>query len=157
MWVQVEWGIFCKKNEGKAHNVRGGLIKLEPVAIFGVHDLRCQSNFSLPTHPIFRLIIHHYFPSNSFLLIHYSSIFFIIYILFILQQLNITLMYLRNAFIVDLEIRKGQRVLNLDSVAGSSEQWLQSNVLIFDTWHWWLHSGQKQPSGSIPYNFLMID
>lgn len=63
----MEWGIFCKKNEGEAHNVRGGLIKLEPVAIFGVHDSRCHSNFSLPTHPFFRFIIHHYFPRNSFL------------------------------------------------------------------------------------------
>lgn len=63
----------------------------------------------------------------------------------VFPQLNITLMYLRNAFIVDLVIEKGERVLKLDSVAGSSKQWLQTNVLVFDTWHWWSHTGNKQP------------
>ncbi|KAL3821386.1 hypothetical protein ACJIZ3_007291 [Penstemon smallii] len=66
-----------------------------------------------------------------------STIFF--------PQLNFTLMYMRNALIVDIAKEKGGKVLKLDSVATSAKQWLESDILIFDTWHWWLHTGRKQP------------
>ncbi|PIN04669.1 hypothetical protein CDL12_22794 [Handroanthus impetiginosus] len=60
-------------------------------------------------------------------------------------KLNLTLMYMRNAFIVDISIMKQAKVLNLNSVADSADQWLKSDILIFDTWHWWLYTGKKQP------------
>ncbi|KAL8506315.1 hypothetical protein ACS0TY_017253 [Phlomoides rotata] len=62
----------------------------------------------------------------------------------IFPDLNVTLMYLRNAVIVDIVTENGSRVLKLDSVAASSRQWLQADILIFDTWHWWLYTGRKQ-------------
>ncbi|KAH6795546.1 hypothetical protein C2S51_036532 [Perilla frutescens var. frutescens] len=74
----------------------------------------------------------------------------------VFPQLNITLMYLRNAFIVDLVIQNGKRVLKLDSVAASSKQWLQTNVLIFDTWHWWTHIQNKQPWDFIKYGNTIV-
>ncbi|KAL0320430.1 UNVERIFIED_CONTAM: protein trichome birefringence-like 43 [Sesamum radiatum] len=60
-------------------------------------------------------------------------------------KLNITLMYMRNAFIVDIATEKAAKVLKLNSVAASAKQWLHSDVLIFNSWHWWLHTGKKQP------------
>ncbi|KAG8364768.1 hypothetical protein BUALT_Bualt18G0033100 [Buddleja alternifolia] len=63
-----------------------------------------------------------------------------------MQQMNLTLMYMRNAFIVDIAQRKSVKVLKLNSISpASAKQWLQSDILIFDTWHWWLHTGRKQP------------
>ncbi|KAI3465879.1 hypothetical protein Pfo_022542 [Paulownia fortunei] len=61
-------------------------------------------------------------------------------------HLNLTLMYMRNAFIVDIAItERAVKVLKLNSVAASAKQWLKSDILIFNTWHWWLHTGKKQP------------
>ncbi|KAH0983003.1 hypothetical protein GBA52_010180 [Prunus armeniaca] len=38
------------------------------------------------------------------------------------------------------------RVLKLDSISTQDEElWLGIDVLIFNTWHWWLHTGRKQP------------
>ncbi|KAB2611600.1 protein trichome birefringence-like 43 [Pyrus ussuriensis x Pyrus communis] len=52
----------------------------------------------------------------------------------------------RNAFIVDIVGTPDARVLKLDSISTENEQlWLQNDVLIFDSWHWWLHVGRKQP------------
>ncbi|XP_057796154.1 protein trichome birefringence-like 41 [Salvia miltiorrhiza] len=112
-----------------ARKVRGKRIMFvgDSLSMNQWQSLACMINAAYPTTP--------YQPIKTTALL--STIIF--------PKLNITLMYLRNAFIVDLLIQNGKRVLKLDSVAGSSKQWLQSNLLIFDTWHWWLHGGNKQP------------
>ncbi|KAL7143628.1 hypothetical protein ABFS83_08G205100 [Erythranthe nasuta] len=90
-------------------------------------SLACMILSSYPRSP--------YHPTNTPPL---STIFF--------PELNLTLMYMRNALIVDLEIQKTHKVLKLDSInSATANQWLQTDVLIFDTWHWWLHTGRKQP------------
>ncbi|XP_022847772.1 protein trichome birefringence-like 43 [Olea europaea var. sylvestris] len=63
----------------------------------------------------------------------------------VFPQFNFTLMYSRNALLVDITMENSTRVLKLNSVDGSAKQWLGSDILIFDTWHWWLHTGRKQP------------
>ncbi|KAK4420956.1 protein trichome birefringence-like 43 [Sesamum alatum] len=60
-------------------------------------------------------------------------------------KLNMTLMYMRNAYIVDIATERAAKVLKLNSVAASAKQWLKTDILIFNTWHWWLHTGRKQP------------
>ncbi|KAK3039051.1 hypothetical protein RJ639_028502 [Escallonia herrerae] len=57
---------------------------------------------------------------------------------------NISVMFLRNALLVDVVDEGYERVLKLDSINGA-KQWEGIDVLIFDSWHWWLHSGRKQP------------
>ncbi|PHU12535.1 Protein trichome birefringence-like 43 [Capsicum chinense] len=64
---------------------------------------------------------------------------------FSIPSKQVTLSYVRNALLVDIVREKSKRVLELNSVAVSSKLWTGYDVLIFDTWHWWLHTGKKQP------------
>ncbi|XP_059664988.1 protein trichome birefringence-like 43 [Cornus florida] len=57
---------------------------------------------------------------------------------------NVSFMFYRDAFLVDLVNENGERVLKLDSME-SSKMWKGIDTLIFNTWHWWLHTGRKQP------------
>ncbi|XAR49514.1 hypothetical protein NMG60_11032746 [Bertholletia excelsa] len=60
-------------------------------------------------------------------------------------EYNASIMFLRNPFLVDITREKIGRVLKLDSVNQSSAIWNGMDVLIFNSWHWWLHTGRKQP------------
>ncbi|KAL3646239.1 hypothetical protein CASFOL_011419 [Castilleja foliolosa] len=58
---------------------------------------------------------------------------------------NISLMLSRNAFLVDLVIdQKKGRILKLDSIQNGNS-WIGFDMLIFNTWHWWLHKGSQKP------------
>ncbi|KAM7471188.1 hypothetical protein LguiA_009371 [Lonicera macranthoides] len=57
---------------------------------------------------------------------------------------NVTLMLSRNAFLVDNVNEKNRSVLKLDSI-NNAKQWKGFDTLIFNTWHWWLHTGRQQP------------
>ncbi|KAM1078193.1 hypothetical protein ACFX19_025893 [Malus domestica] len=65
---------------------------------------------------------------------------------FTFLEYNLKVSFSRNAFIVDIVGTPDGLVLKLDSISPENEQlWLQNDVLIFDSWHWWLHVGRKQP------------
>ncbi|CAH9126929.1 unnamed protein product [Cuscuta epithymum] len=57
---------------------------------------------------------------------------------------NVSIFLFRAAFLVDL-VRQDDdiRVLKLNSISNGT-QWKEMDVLIFDSWHWWLHTGRKQ-------------
>ncbi|WCJ23605.1 TRICHOME BIREFRINGENCE-LIKE 43 [Euphorbia peplus] len=57
---------------------------------------------------------------------------------------NVSLMFSRNAFLVDIVKDKNGRVLKLNSIS-DGELWKGADTLIFNSWHWWVHTGRKQP------------
>lgn len=62
----------------------------------------------------------------------------------ILQEYGVSITFSRNAFLVDLVKQKVGRVLKLNSIA-NGVSWKGYDAIVFNTWHWWLHTGRKQP------------
>ncbi|XP_022952625.1 protein trichome birefringence-like 43 [Cucurbita moschata] len=63
---------------------------------------------------------------------------------FTFTEYGLKVMFVRKAFIVDIIDTKMGRVLKLNSI-DSQKMWEGIDVLIFNSWHWWLHAGRKQP------------
>ncbi|ONI16580.1 hypothetical protein PRUPE_3G107900 [Prunus persica] len=63
---------------------------------------------------------------------------------------DVSIVLSRNAFLVDVVNESNGRVLMLDSIQNGS-YWRTFDVLVFNTWHWWLHSGRKQPWAEVRY------
>ena len=60
------------------------------------------------------------------------------------QEYDFKVLFYRNAFLVDITNTSEGRVLNLDTIAGA-QVWNGIDVTIFNTWHWWTHTGSEQP------------
>ncbi|KAM7250465.1 hypothetical protein ACFE04_022348 [Oxalis oulophora] len=62
---------------------------------------------------------------------------------FSLQDYGVSLMWLKNGFLVDMAHEKVGKVLKLDSIS-RGEQWLEADMLIFNSFHWWTHTGRQK-------------
>ncbi|GMY33569.1 protein trichome birefringence-like 42, partial [Fagus crenata] len=58
-------------------------------------------------------------------------------------EYGVSIMFLKNGFLVDVVKEKVGRVLKLDSIS-TGNQWKGVDVLIFNTNHWWTHTGRSQ-------------
>ncbi|KAK1284936.1 hypothetical protein QJS10_CPB20g01984 [Acorus calamus] len=57
---------------------------------------------------------------------------------------DVSVAFIKTWFLVDLVNNKDGVALVLDSIQGGKE-WLGMDVLIFNSWHWWTHTGKGQP------------
>ncbi|GLU18022.1 hypothetical protein SLE2022_343450 [Rubroshorea leprosula] len=63
--------------------------------------------------------------------------------IFSFPEYGLTVSWLKNGFLVDVVTEKIGRVLKLDSIS-TGDQWLGTDMLIFNTYHWWTHTGRIQ-------------
>ncbi|PQQ13752.1 protein trichome birefringence-like 43 [Prunus yedoensis var. nudiflora] len=61
-----------------------------------------------------------------------------------MKQYNVSVMFERNVFLVDIEKEGSWQVLKLNSIK-DTKVWEGMDVLIFNTWHWFIHTGNIQP------------
>uniref|UniRef100_J3L2E4 Uncharacterized protein n=2 Tax=Oryza brachyantha TaxID=4533 RepID=J3L2E4_ORYBR len=59
------------------------------------------------------------------------------------QDYGVSVAYYRSTYLVDIVDESIGRVLKLGSISG--DPWLGADMLIFNTWHWWTHTGRDQP------------
>ncbi|XP_010460674.1 PREDICTED: protein trichome birefringence-like 38 [Camelina sativa] len=60
------------------------------------------------------------------------------------QEYGVTLNLYRTPYIVDIAKERVGRVLNLGAIDGGADVWKNTDVLVFNSWHWWTHKGQSQ-------------
>ncbi|WCJ30936.1 TRICHOME BIREFRINGENCE-LIKE 39 [Euphorbia peplus] len=63
---------------------------------------------------------------------------------FTFQDYGVTILLYRTPYLVDVVSDKRGRILKLDSMYGG-RSWVGMDMLIFNTWHWWTHTGRTQP------------
>ncbi|KAK9688729.1 hypothetical protein RND81_09G006900 [Saponaria officinalis] len=78
-------------------------------------------------------MLHSAVPQSKYTLVYKGSLS-----VFSFPEYGVSIMMLKNGFLVDVVTEKVGRVLKLDSISGGSE-WLGVDVLIFNTYHWWFH------------------
>ncbi|XP_047307908.1 protein trichome birefringence-like 39 [Impatiens glandulifera] len=60
------------------------------------------------------------------------------------QDYNVKLHMYRTSYLVDIVREPIGKVLKLDSIK-DGDAWLGMDILIFNSWHWWTHTGNSQP------------
>ncbi|KAL0844268.1 hypothetical protein Bca101_017514 [Brassica carinata] len=57
------------------------------------------------------------------------------------QEYGVTLYLYRTPYLVDISKEDVGRVLNLGTIEGGAGVWKDMDILVFNSWHWWLHKG----------------
>jgi hypothetical protein len=69
----------------------------------------------------------------------------------VLQDYSLTLYMYRTPYLVDIVRENVGDVLNLNSIEAGNA-WKGMDMLVFNSWHWWLHTGKSQ--GYFPPSIL---
>lgn len=61
------------------------------------------------------------------------------------QDYDVTIYLYHSTYLVDIAQENIGRVLELNTIDQGSSAWKGMDVLVFNSWHWWLHRGDSQP------------
>lgn len=65
------------------------------------------------------------------------------YLKMIMQDYGLTVFLYTTHYLVDVVQESKGRILKLDSIQ-QGNAWRGMDMLIFNTWHWWTHTGKAQ-------------
>lgn len=60
------------------------------------------------------------------------------------DEYQVKILFYRTPYLVDIVDKGMARVLKLDSIQNGNA-WLGMDFLVFNSWHWWTHTGSSQP------------
>jgi len=66
------------------------------------------------------------------------------------EDYGVNVMFYHTTYLVDIRQENIGRVLELNSIT-SGHDWVEADMLIFNTWHWWIHHGNSQPWDYVEY------
>lgn len=79
-------------------------------------------------------------PGSKYTLVQRKSFYSLTF-----PEFGVSIIFMKDGFLVDLEFRDIGKVLKLDSISiNRSKQWKDSEILIFSSYHWWIHTGHLQ-------------
>lgn len=84
-------------------------------------------------------MIHSWVPKGRYSLIRKEGLSEIAFL-----DYNVRLLLYRTPYLVDMVKENAGVVLKLDSIRGG-DAWRGMDLLIFNSWHWWTHTGRSQP------------
>ncbi|KAJ6693564.1 hypothetical protein OIU85_004347 [Salix viminalis] len=84
-------------------------------------------------------LIHSWVPKSKYTVFRTDGLYSVTF-----EEYGVKILLYRTPYLVDLVNNKAGRVLKLDSIR-NGKAWLGMDMLIFNTWHWWTHTGRSQP------------
>ncbi|XP_050205711.1 protein trichome birefringence-like 39 [Mercurialis annua] len=84
-------------------------------------------------------LLHSWVPNSRYSLVRNNGLSSVTF-----EDYGVSILLYRTPFLVDVINGKNGRILKLDSIY-SGRTWVGMDMLIFNSWHWWTHTGRTQP------------